>query len=72
MIRQSNLCLIHDQSHARLAKREAELIDWRGCCRPMGPQNVAVSRILHTIRDGRLVLTGRPPADMRKPSKSVG
>ena len=72
MVRQRCLGLIHDQGHARLAKLEAELTYWRGPCRPMGAQYVAVNRILDAIRDGRLVLTGRPPADMRKPSKQVG
>jgi hypothetical protein len=63
MIVRHYLGLTHDQGRARLARIEAELIDWRGRCRPMGPQYLAVSRILDAIRDGRLVLTGRPPDD---------
>jgi hypothetical protein len=43
---------------------EAELIDWQNRCRPMGPGYVAVGNILAAIREGRLVLTGRPPPDV--------
>ncbi len=64
MVRQSYLGLTHDQGRARLARIEAELVDWRNRCRPMGPQYLAVSRILEAIRGGRLVLTGRPPPDV--------
>ena len=63
MIVRHYLGLTHDQGRARLARIEAELIDWRSRCRPMGPQYLAVSRILDAIRDGRLVLTGRSPDD---------
>jgi hypothetical protein len=63
MVARHYLGLTHDQGRARLARIEAELIDWRSRCRPMGPQYRAVSRILDAIRDGRLVLTGRPPED---------
>jgi hypothetical protein len=63
MVVRHYLGLTHDQGRARLARIEAELIDWRGRCRPMGPQYLAVSRILDAIRDGRLVLTGRSPDD---------
>jgi hypothetical protein len=63
MVRQTYLGLTHDQGRARLAKIEAELIDWRRRCRPMAPEYLAVSRILAAIRDGRLALTGKGPDD---------
>jgi hypothetical protein len=72
MVRQSYLGLTDDQGRAKLGRIEAELIDWRGRCRPMGPQYLAVSRILEAIRDGRLVLTGRPPRDVGNHSTPVG
>ena len=72
MVRQSYLGLTDDQGRAKLAKIEDELIDWRGRCRPMGAQYLAVCRILAAIREGRLVLTGRPPPDVGNHSTPVG
>ena len=64
MVRQNYLSLTDDQGRAKLAKIEAELTDWRGRCRPMGPQYLAVSKILDAAGDGRLVLTGRPSSNL--------
>jgi|GEM_PF-1188162 hypothetical protein len=71
MVKRHYLGLTDDQGRAKLAKIETELIDWRGRCRPMGPQYVAVCRILEAIRDGRLVLTGRPAPDVGNHSTPV-
>jgi hypothetical protein len=72
MVRRSYLGLTDDQGRAKLAKIAAELIDWRGRCRPMGPQYLAVSRILDAIREGRLVLAGRLPSGVGSHSTPVG
>jgi hypothetical protein len=42
MVRQSYLGLTHDQGRDRLARIEAELIDWQSRCRPMGQQYLAI------------------------------
>jgi hypothetical protein len=72
MVKRNYLGLTEDQGLARLAKIEADLVDWRAHCRPMGPQYVAVSRILAAIRDGRLVLTGRSPPEVGNHSTPFG